>query len=224
MRSFLHNKPSSLNFELESQTVNEERIYTTPEGNKYPSVTTVLSSYNSKAIYEWRKSVGEEEANKISKLASSRGTKLHSLCEKYLLNEMTPLEMNMVMPDIKSMFNMVRPHIDKNVGTVYCIEQSLYSNKLKLAGRTDCVAQWKDSVAVLDWKTSRKIKDEDMILNYFMQCTAYSIMFEELTGINAENVVILMASTEGEVKVFEKNRSAYIPLLFSYIDKYWEKA
>jgi ATP-dependent exoDNAse (exonuclease V) beta subunit len=180
--NFCHVKLSELDFELESTTTEKGRVYRVPGGELYPSITTVLSAYNKKAIMEWRQRVGEEKANEISRKASGRGTKLHNTVEKYLLNEMTDMKLKTMMPDIKEMFFDMRKIIDENIGDIYGIEQPLYSHKLKLAGRCDCIAEWNGELAIVDWKTSSRIKDKDHIQNYFMQATAYAEMFEERTG------------------------------------------
>ena len=112
--NFNHVKLESLDFELESVTTDDGRRYTTPDGKVYPSITTVLSSYNKQAILEWRQRVGEEEANRVSRKASNRGTKLHSTVEQYLLNEMSPLKMHTMMPDMKELFLKLKPFLDEN--------------------------------------------------------------------------------------------------------------
>ena len=111
--NFNHVKLDALNFELESVTTETGRVYKTPSGKEYPSITTVLSAYNKQAIYEWRQRVGEEEANRVSRKASNRGTKLHNTVEKYLLNEMSPLQMHSIMPDTKELFLKLKPILDE---------------------------------------------------------------------------------------------------------------
>ena len=218
----LHNfefvKLESLNFDLKSVTTESGRLYQTPSGEMYPSVTTVLSSYNKKAIFEWRQRVGEEEANRISRKASGRGTKLHSVCEKYLLNEMTDMKYQMMMPDTKELFLQLKPHIDENVTKVYGIEQSLYSDALKIAGRCDCIALWNDTLSIIDYKTASKEKDENQILNYFMQCTAYAEMFEERTGMPVEQVVVAIAVQDtSQPQIFVREKHKYKDALMKYI-------
>ena len=155
-----------LDFELKSETTNKGRTYITPNGDVYPSVTTVLSPYSKDAITSWRKRVGEEVANKISTQASSRGTKLHSVCESYLLNEIEKEQMQMIMPDTKELFFKIKSHIDENIGTIYSIERPLFSDKLKIAGKADCIAEWNGELSVIDFKTSSKEKNEDWIRRY----------------------------------------------------------
>lgn len=221
MTEFNHVSLSELDFDLKSKTTERGREYITPENNVYPSVTTVLSDYSKQGILEWRKRVGEEEANRISRLASTRGTKVHAICENYLKNKMTPMKMSSMMPDIKSMFLQLKPKLDENIGDVYSLEQALYSDKLRLAGRVDCIAEWNGELSVIDFKTSSKEKNEDWIQNYFMQTTAYSEMFEERTGRPINQIVIAIAVAEGNSQVFVKKKDKYQTLLKEYIDNYW---
>jgi hypothetical protein len=220
---FRHVKLNELDFELESETTEKGRVYRVPGGNLYPSITTVLSSYNKQAIYEWRQRVGEEEANRISKAASGRGTKLHNTVEKYLLNELTDMKIQTMMPDIKEMFFDIRKPIDANIGNIYGIEQPLYSHKLRLAGRCDCIAEWNGELAIVDWKTASKTKDKDHIQNYFMQATAYAEMFEELTGDPIETIVVAIAVQSEPAQLFVEQKSKYILPLNQFIESYWQK-
>jgi genome maintenance exonuclease 1 len=217
---FNHVKLPQLDFDLQAVTTEKGRRYTTPDGNAYPSITTVLANYNKKAIMEWRERVGAEEANKISTKASNRGTRFHSICESYLLNEMTPMKLSAMMPDIKEMFVAMREHLDYNISDVYALEQALYSDNLKIAGRVDCIAKWKGQPAIIDFKTANKAKEEDWIENYFMQCTAYAMMFEELAGIPINNIVVAIAVGDGTIQIFEKEKERYVLPLMRYIHKY----
>jgi genome maintenance exonuclease 1 len=219
--TFDHIKLPELDFDLEAITTESGRQYKTPNGNSYPSVTTVLSSYNKKAIYEWRARVGEEEANKVSGKASRRGTALHSVCEKYLLNEMNELRMQTMMPNIKELFLQLRPELDRNIGKIYSLEQALYSDGLKIAGRVDCIAEWDGELAVIDFKTSSKEKWEDGILNYFMQCSAYAEMFGEITGKPINKLVVAIAVEESKPQIFVRDKEPYLPQLKQYIAKYY---
>ena len=217
---FNHVKLPQLDFDLQAVTTEKGRRYTTPDGNAYPSITTVLANYNKKAIMEWRERMGVEEATKISTKASNRGTRFHSICESYLLNEMSPMKLSAMMPDIKEMFVAMREHLDYNISDVYALEQALYSDNLKIAGRVDCIAKWKGQPAIIDFKTANKAKEEDWIENYFMQCTAYAIMFEELAGIPINNIVVAIAVGDGTIQIFEKEKERYVLPLMRYIHKY----
>ena len=218
--NFRHVKLSELDFELESTTTEKGRVYRVPGGELYPSITTVLSAYNKKAIMEWRQRVGEEKANEISRKASGRGTKLHNTVEKYLLNEMTDMKLKTMMPDIKEMFFDMRKIIDENIGDIYGIEQPLYSHKLKLAGRCDCIAEWNGELAIVDWKTSSRIKDKDHIQNYFMQATAYAEMFEERTGRAIDTIVVAISVQSESPQLFVEKKSKYLLPLNEYNERY----
>lgn len=219
---FEHIKLDSLNFDLKSVTEEGSRRYTTPDGKIYPSVTTVLGFNKDKTkLFEWRKRVGEEEANRIVKKSAGRGTKLHSVCESYLLNEMNDLKIRTMMPDVKDFFLQLKPHIDENVGKVYGLEQALYSNRLRIAGRTDCIAEWNGKLSIVDYKNSIKEKKEDHIQDYFIQCTAYAEMFGEITGMPIEQIVVAIANEEGNPQIFVREKSKYTSKLNQYVGKYW---
>jgi genome maintenance exonuclease 1 len=222
LHTFEHIKLDSLDFEMKQVTKEDgTRRYETPSGQSYPSITTVLSSYNKQGILEWRKRVGEEEANKISSRASRRGTALHKICEEYLNNSMTQFKWMAVMPDTKELFNQVRTPLIENIGKIYCLEKSLYCDTLKIAGQVDCVAEWKGNIAIIDFKTSGKEKKESYIQNYFMQCSGYAEMFEERTGIPVENIVVIIANNEtAKVQIFEKKKYDYLDPLKKLIDEH----
>ena len=207
--TFVYEKLPELDFELEAKTTESGRVYYTPSGKAYPSVTTVLGSLSKDAIDAWRKRVGEEEANKISGRASRRGEALHLACEKYLLNEMSDLKIRNMMPNIKQLFMQLRPELDKNIGRIYAIEQPLYSDKLRIAGRVDTIADWDNRLSIIDYKSSTKEKLEENILGYFLQCTAYAEMFEELTKKRIENIVVAIAVEEGNPQIFVRQKYMY---------------
>lgn len=217
-------KLPELDFDMTAVTTDSGRVYVTPSGFKYASVTTVLSDYNKKAFFEWRERVGAEEANRISRLASSRGTKLHTVCEKYLLNEMTSMKLASMLPTTKELFYKIKPHIDTRIGKIYALEQALYSDKLKLAGRVDCIAEWDGVLSIIDFKSSTKQKDKNNIGNYFMQCTAYARMFTELTGKPLDQIVVLIGTEEGPGQIFIESADKYHTELQKYVDKHYRKA
>lgn len=223
LRTFNHVQLPKLNFELKAVTTDDGRKYTTPQGNVYPSITTVLSAYNKKSILEWRQKVGAEEANRISSKAARRGTALHTVCEKYLLNEIDFKYSQAMLPDTKELFLQLKPYIDENVGDVYAIEQSLYSDRLQVAGRNDCIADWNGKISVIDYKSSSKEKNENWIQNYFMQCTAYAIMFEDLTGKEIEQIVVAIAVADGQPQIFVREKTKYISPLLEFVGNYHGK-
>ncbi len=218
--NFNHVKLSELNFELESITTESGRTYKTPGGKSYPSITTVLSNYNKKAIYEWRQRVGEEEANRVSRAASGRGTRLHNAVEKYLLNEMTELKRKSIMPDALPLYVQLENILKVKIGDIYGIEQPLYSDRLGIAGRCDCIAEWEGVLSIVDWKTAKDYKQKNHIQNYFMQGAAYAEMFEERTGRPIEQVVIAIANDNMNPQIFVEKKTDYLLPLQEYILRY----
>ena len=203
---------------LPVQEIDGKRFYVSPNGIKLPSVTTVLGHFKKAQIIEWRNRVGVKEANAISGRASVRGTKFHSLLERYLSNEMNIFEG--VMPDMKQAFNDIRSTID-NIDNIHYIESPLYSEILGLAGRTDVIAEFGGVPSIIDFKTSLKPKREEWIDNYFEQGTAYSLMYEEMTGIQIHQVVVIISvDNEDKPQVFVKNRIDYIDSLMAKIEAY----
>lgn len=181
------------------------RVYETPTGTKYPSVTSVIGILGKAAIHEWRARVGEEEANRVSARAAKRGTSIHSLCEDYLLNKD-------VKPNIFDLevFNSIKPRLDK-ISEVHCLETQLFSHHLRVAGTVDCIARYAGKMSVIDFKTSKRLKTRDEIHTYFMQTAAYAVMFEELTGIPVSQLVIIMAVDDyKEPLVFIEKRDDWI--------------
>jgi ATP-dependent exoDNAse (exonuclease V) beta subunit len=218
--NFRHVKLSELDYELESETTEKGRVYKTPGGNLYPSITTVLSAYNKKAIYEWRQRVGEEEANRISRTASGRGTRLHNAVEKYLLNEMSDMKRRSIMPDALPLYIQLEEILKEKIGDIYGIETPLYSDRLKLAGRCDCIAEWDGTLSIVDWKTAKDFKKRDYIQNYFMQGAAYAEMFEERTNRQIEQIVIVIANDHLQPQIFIENKQDHLANLQNYIDKF----
>ena len=214
---FNHVTPTEL-LELNTETINGKRHYVTPKG-KFPSITSVLGAFPKKALMEWRKRVGEEEANRISRTATTRGTKLHSICEKYLLNE--EIDYAKLMPDIRSTFHEFKPLLH-NISDIHFLEAPLYSSRLKVAGRVDVIAKYDGILSVVDFKTSRKEKKEEWIEDYFIQSTFYAMCYAELTGIIAKNIVILISVDDGENQVFVKETTDYIEKTIKKIKEYYK--
>ncbi len=221
MKIFPQTRLRELNFDLDAVTTADGRLYSTPSGKKYPSITTVLSGYNKKGIMEWRARVGEQEANRVSRLASSRGSKLHTVCENYLVNELSDIQIRTMMPDTKSLFVKMRKVMDEHITKVYAIEQPLYSDELRIAGRVDCIAEWDGILSIVDWKTASKLKQESYIRNYFMQCTAYAEMFEYVTKMPIEQVVVAIAVECEEPQIFVRSKYDYLADLRQEIDNYY---
>lgn len=206
--------------EMEAVTSNTGRVYLTPTGVKYPSITTVLGHFGKHAIMEWRKRIGEEEANRISARAAGRGTALHTLCERYIDNEEDIFGDN-TMPHVKAMFNSIKPVIDNRVGKVYLQEKPLYSDHLRIAGRVDLIAEFDGVLSIIDFKTSSRIKEVKDIKGYLEQESAYAVMFEERTKIPVVNLVTIMAvENESTPLVFKEHRDNHIGDLIHKIRLY----
>jgi genome maintenance exonuclease 1 len=183
---------------------NGVRTYETPTGERYPSVTTVTGLLKKDVILEWRKRVGNEEANKISSAAARRGTRIHTLCEKYLSNEV-------VQPNLVDHhnWNELKEYLDR-INNIHVLEQPLFSHHLEVAGTVDCIAEYNGKLAVIDFKTSKRNKTKDDIHDYFMQCSAYAVAYEEMTGIPVPNILILISTDEHGVLVFPEKRNEWI--------------
>ena len=208
LKSFKHNAPSQVGPDLNTQSINGKRYYITPKGEKYPSITTVLSDRGKEGIRKWRAHVGHDVANQIMRSAARRGTAVHTLIENYLNNE--ELTKQEVLP--LALFTIMKDELD-NVDNIVLQEAALYSDKYQIAGRVDCIAEYDGKLSVIDFKTSTKEKKEEWCENYFIQCSAYCEMYEERFGNPIEQVVILMVTEDGAVQRFVKDKKDYLPLL-----------
>ena len=205
--------------ELIQETTETSRVYITPQGNKYASVTTVLSDYNKSSIDNWKQRVGEEVATAVSNKAKTRGTAVHSAIEYYLKNESVPSDI--LLPDVKSLYVRMKPELNK-INNIHCLETRMYSDRLRLAGTVDCIGEYDGVLSVIDFKTAKKEKKFDQILNYFMQGSAYAEMFREHTGIKIDQIVILIGvDTSNQAQVFTVKADDYVDDLMVYIKKYY---
>ena len=203
--------------ELTTETINRKRFYVTPEGNKYPSITTVLSVRNKQGLFEWRKRVGEAVANHIARTAAARGTNVHHMCEDYL-NNMHNESPEKFAEHAKNflpwcLFKRLRRGVLCNIDNIHAQEAGLYSDKYKVAGRVDCIAEYKGTLSIIDFKTSTKERSEAWNENYYIQGSAYAEMFGERTGIEINQVVILVVTEDGTVQEFIKDKEEYLPML-----------
>lgn len=203
--------------EVEQINTDSGRYYKTPTGALYPSVTSVVGLMGQKAIMEWRKRVGEEEANKISKQASSRGTRVHQLCEDYLNNNAIDVSKYTFQDQLN--FNDLKPYLH-NIDNIHLQETRLYSDYLQMAGTVDCVAEWNGKLSIIDFKTARKLKDKKYITNYFCQAAAYAIMYEERFNIPVSRIVILISVDDEQPQVFEERRDNYVKELLNVREQY----
>lgn len=198
-------KPVDLGYgDIEATTTSIGRIYKTPNGKEYPSITTVLSHLGAEKLAEWRRAVGDEAANEVSRRASTRGTWVHSLMESYIKNE--PVDTSKMMTLHRKTFNGLKKIVDSRLSEVYGQEIPLYSDFLGVAGRCDLIGKFDGVPSIVDFKTSRRVKEKDEITSYFLQTCAYAIMFEERTGMPIPNLVIIMDIDSTEPIVFKEHR------------------
>ena len=204
---------------LSRETIDGVRYYSVPDEEellKLVSITSVTSHFNKDIFVKWRKRVGDEEADRITKRATKRGTDMHTLVEHYMKNE----ELPEVPPISDFLFKISKANL-KRINNIYALEGSLYSKQLGIAGTVDCIAEYDGELAIIDFKTSAKPKPRGWIEHYFVQCMAYGCMLYELTGISVKKLVIIMACENGECVVYEeRDKSKYIKLLTEYIGKF----
>ena len=205
---------------LKTKTVDRKRYYITPDGNEYPSITTVLSPRNKDGINKWRERVGEKVANYVMNKAATRGTKVHKMCEDYL----NGLDMEHHKKDFLPwcLFKELKEQTFDNINDVIAQEAVMYSDKYKIAGRTDLIAEYRDELSIVDFKTSTSEKNDSYNENYYIQTTAYAEMFEELTGQPINQIVILVVTEDGTVQEFIKTKQEYIPLLEETIEEWYK--
>lgn len=221
--------------EMTAVTTDTGRQYMTPEGVNLPSITTVLSILSRDSIAKWRSRVGEKEANRISYRASTRGTSVHEICEKYVNNDpdwnkymaINPdngeMKMTKRTPDLIDSFLKMKPILDERLTTVYAQEAPLYSTHLGVAGRVDCVGIFDGKLSIIDYKTAMKPKRLDWIKNYFMQESAYAIMWEERTGMPITQLVTIISVDNHEPQVFVEHRDNWVRPLRDTIAQYNEE-
>jgi CRISPR/Cas system-associated exonuclease Cas4 (RecB family) len=204
---------------LERFHVDGKRFYKKVDSDdamNFISITTITSNYSKEKFKEWRLRVGEDEANRITKNATNRGTQMHNLIEHYLHNEELPKS----APLPKLLFDVAKPELNK-INNILGIEIQLYSEYFQVAGTADLIAEYDGVLSIIDYKTSEKPKPVAWIEGYFVQATAYALMLYELTGIMAKQLVIIMACENGEVEVYkETDLKKYIKLLRKYIEKF----
>lgn len=202
------------------ETTESGRKYFTPDGKAYPSITTVLSILSKAQIMAWRERVGEEEANKISRQASTRGTAIHNIAENYLNNK------DDWNKDVKPVnlytFGQIKQIVDNHVNNIWFQEEYLFSDRLQCAGQVDCIAEYDGKLSVIDFKTSRKPKEESWITNYFIQASFYSAAFYEMTGIPIKQGVIIIAVDDSVPQVFKFDTYDYLEHFMLVRKKYRE--
>ena len=202
--------------ELTTKTVNRKRYYVTPQGNQYPSITTVLSNRNKKGLMEWRKRVGNDVATYISTKSATRGTHVHTMCEDYLNNK--DVSETPFLPH--TLFKQLRDESLHNINTIHAQECALYSDKYEVAGRVDCIAEYRGVLSIIDFKTSTSERNDKYNENYYIQASAYAEMYGERTGTPIDQIVIMVVTEDGVVQEFVKNKKDYLPLLEGAINEF----
>lgn len=205
---------------IERETIDGVRYYKAPgfeEYQKLPSITSVISHRNRDKFKDWRAKVGEEEANRVTRKATSRGTDAHTLIEEYLNNVDT---FSKVQPLSEFLFKQAKPDLNR-INNILCQEQALWSFELGIAGSVDCIAEFDGELSIIDFKTSAKPKPREWIEDYFVQCAAYACMLYEMKGIMVKKFVIIMTCENGEVEVYEEyDKRKYIQLLYNYVREF----
>jgi len=210
MKQFTH--IDTIKFNLTRVEADGKRFYVTPEGERYPSVTTVTGWAKREFFAKWRKENPVESAR-----ACTRGNRFHSLVENYLNNEL-PERSSINFADL-FLFSQAESLINR-IDNIHLLETSLWSNKMGLAGRVDCIAEFDGKLSVIDFKSAGKEKSEKDITEYFMQATAYAVMYEERYGIPIDNIVILISSEDGMTQLYQKNPKEFVPHLLEAITEY----
>ena len=195
-------------------------FYQTPTGENYPSITTILhetmASEKKESLQNWKEQ--EIAANYITQEAATIGTETHKLIENHI-NEVRQTD-NVRLLSVAH-FNNLIPFLQK-INNVHGTELRLYSNAMKLAGTSDCIANYDGELSIIDYKTKRSNQKEEWMTDHFIQGTAYAQMFKELTGIEAKQVVILVSSEKNSRMEFVKNTEDYKDLLTQRLNQYYD--
>ena len=215
MNKFIHKQIFDMPGLEQATAPSGARVYRTPSGVLYPSVTTVTGMLKQHIFEKWRDRVGEAEANRVSKQAAARGTRIHQLCEDYLSNR------SLVFDNLldQSLWSNLEVSLN-DINQIHALETRLYSDHLQVAGTVDCIAQYKGTLSVIDFKTSKREKDKADISDYFMQCAAYAVAFEERTGIPVPQLVIIMAIDDSPTKVFVEQRDNWVDSFIKLREEY----
>jgi genome maintenance exonuclease 1 len=194
--------------DMKVDTLPSGRTYHTPDGS-YPSITTVLGkTANNPWLAAWKARVGEEEAARISKEATDRGTIVHDFAERHFNGESIHLENH--SPDIIQMTNDLIRSVETGIEEIWGQEQILWSNKYRYAGRSDMIGIWKGKPSIVDFKTSKKRKSSSNIRDYYIQCCAYAIAHNELYGTGIRNGVIIITVDGDKPQIFEKDLPPFL--------------
>ena len=206
---------------LNRRNIDESRYYEVGNGIVYPSITSVISFISRKKFADWRARVGEAEANKVTKQATTRGTRLHHVLEVYMQNGNYKDLEEFKIPLINMMFHSAKGDLDKRLDNVYHQETAMFSDRLCLAGTVDLICEVDGELAIVDFKTSKQPKPEDWLENYFVQLSAYWAMFSERTQVVPKKLVVFLIAENGEVQIVERtNPIHYLKILQDYVSQF----
>lgn len=218
MKTFNHVGPAKELTELESRTLDRGRFYKAPNGDWYPSVTTVVGHKSVQGILAWEKRIGYTEAEKIRRTSSWRGTKYHGIVEHYLKGDLEKVKESKGLPSY--LFGFARQTLDR-IDNIHVLEAALYSDDLRIAGRVDCIAEFDGDLSIIDFKTTKELKKESWLEKYFVQEAAYAYMYWERTGCEVKKLVTLSVAEDGQVQVAQKyDKIPYIDTLCQWIKDY----
>ena len=214
--------------ELQTHNIRGMRFYEVPSGEKYPSITSVLGKRpgKQKGLQEWKDRIGADQANKIARKAANRGTAFHHIVEDFLLKNETEFEKKLEEHKTNNllawaMFGQAKGLIEDSVGDIFLMEQAMYSERYKVAGRCDLISMFDGKPTVVDWKTATTMKRDEWNEDYYVQCSAYADMYTAATGELIEYLAIVMVDEAGEVEVFKKKVTDYLPKLESMMDEFY---
>ena len=213
---FTHIQTPHLIPKLKSQSQNGFRYYSV-DGKSYPSVTSVLSILSKDGIRAWRDSIGHDVADFETRRAATRGIHFHKICENYLYNKNISEYKKKILS--YGLFNLAKSEIDR-IDNIYGMEKTLYSHSLKLAGRTDCIAEFDNVLSIIDFKSANREKSPEILENHILQETAYAIMWNELTDIPIQQIVTIVACENGELQTVIEKPEFYRPKLESVIEQF----
>jgi len=213
---FTHIQTPALVPKLKSQSQNGFRYYSI-DGKSYPSVTSVLSILSKDGIRAWRDSIGHDVADFETRRAATRGIHFHKICENYLYNKNISEYKKKILS--YGLFNLAKSEINR-IDNIHGMEKTLYSHSLKLAGRTDCIAEFDNVLSIIDFKSANRKKSPEILENYILQETAYAIMWDELSDIPIEQIVTIVACEDGELQTIIEKPEFYRQRLESVIDQF----
>ena len=215
MKTFNHVGAAAELKPLSATQVKGKRFYKTPDGKWYPSVTTIVSHISSATLKAWEERVGFEEAEKVRRTSSLRGTKYHAIVEAYIKGDTKTVDKSEGLPAY--LFRFSREVLDR-IDNIHALEAPLYSDDLCIGGRVDCIAEFDGELAIIDFKTTKELKREEWLHKYFVQEAAYAYMYWERTGVEVKKLVTISVAEDGQTQVVEKyDKTPYIDVLCEWI-------